>query len=105
MLGSGKDFILELAEPEDGRLEPQNNHLVRARMPGSYDWGRLRKQRKKTIQFLQMSPRMASLGQGNVLVFTSLQSFTGGQLRLSPCGRLFCMPTIKKEKKKPQDEG
>ena len=30
--------------------------------------GEVRKQSKKTIQFLEMSPRMASLRQGNVLV-------------------------------------
>ena len=31
-------------------------------------WGEVRKQNKKTIQSLQMSPRMANLRQGNVLI-------------------------------------
>ena len=57
----------------DGRLESQNNHLIRAWVPGSFmgqRWvGRKgRKQSKKTIQSLEMSPRMAGLRQGNVLV-------------------------------------
>ena len=57
----------------DGRLESQNNHLIRAWLPGSFmgqRWvGRKgRKQSKKTIQSLEMSPRMAGLRQGNVLV-------------------------------------
>ena len=33
---------------------------------------------KKTIYFLQMSPRMASLRQGNVLMYF-FQQYTGGQ--------------------------
>ena len=72
MLGSGRNFIQELADREDGRLEPQNNHLVGAWLLGSFMdqrwWGEVRKQSKKTIQSLQMSPRMASLRKGNVLV-------------------------------------
>ena len=36
MLRSGRDLIWEPADHEDGRLEPQNNHLVRAWLPGSF---------------------------------------------------------------------
>ena len=72
MLGSGRNFIQELADREDGRLVPQNNRLVGAWLLGSFMdqrwWGEVRKQSKKTIQSLQMSPRMASLRKGNVLV-------------------------------------
>ena len=35
VLGSGRDFIQESADQEDGRLAPQNNHGVRAWSPGS----------------------------------------------------------------------
>ena len=35
-LRQGRDFIWELADGEDGRLGPQNNHLVGAWMPGSF---------------------------------------------------------------------
>ena len=43
VLGWGKDFIWEPADWEDGRLAPQNNHLVRAWMSDSFmdqRWGR-----------------------------------------------------------------
>ena len=36
MLGSGRNFIQELADLEDGRLLPQNNPFVRMWMPGSF---------------------------------------------------------------------
>ena len=55
----------------DGWLAPQSNRLIRAWLPGSFmdqRWGEVRKQSKKTIQSLQMSPRMANLRQGNVLI-------------------------------------
>ena len=49
---------------------PQNNHLVGAWLP-EFLWirdGGVRKQSKKTIQSLPISPRIASFRQGNVLV-------------------------------------
>ena len=42
VLGQGRDFIWELADQEDGRLVPQNNHLVGAWLPDSFmdkNWG------------------------------------------------------------------
>ena len=73
VLGSGRDCIQELADGEDGRLVPQNNHLVRAWLPGScmdprWGWvrGKVRKSSTKTIQSLQESLRRASLRQGDV---------------------------------------
>ena len=35
-LRQGRDFIQEPGDREDDRLEPQNNHLVRAWLPGSF---------------------------------------------------------------------
>ena len=81
MLGQGRDFVREPADSEHGRLVPQNSHLVGAGLPGSFmdqRWGGVRKQRKKTIQSLQMSPRMASLRQGDVLVSLPDSHFMGG---------------------------
>ena len=52
-------------------LAPQNNHLVRAWLPGSFmdqRWVGRRGDKVNTIQSLQTSPRMPSLRQGNVLV-------------------------------------
>lgn len=52
-------------------LEPQNNHLVRAWLPGSFmdqRWGGEMRRQSNTLQSLQTSPRMPSLRQGNVLV-------------------------------------
>ena len=64
-------MIRELADGEDGRLAPQNNHLVwawNARFFNGSEIAReVRKQSKKIIQSLQMSPRMASLRQEDVL--------------------------------------
>ena len=37
VLGSRRDFIRELADGEDGRLMPYNNHLLRAWLLG-YLW-------------------------------------------------------------------
>ena len=87
-------WIREPADQGDGRLLPQNSHLVRAWTPGSFMDQRwrlrgpreVRKQNKKTIQPRQMSPRMASVTEGCVS-FTSLQSFTRGLIRWSPWGR------------------
>ena len=53
-------------KPEDGRLAPQNNHLLGVWMPGSLidqRQGEVRKQSKKAI-ILQTSPRMARLRLG-----------------------------------------
>ena len=94
MLGQGRDFVREPADSEHGRLVPQNSHLVGAGLPGSFmdqRWGGVRKQRKKTIQSLQMSPRMASLRQGDVLVLLPCSlSQVGGS------GRPLCMFNNKK---------
>ena len=51
---------------EDGRLIPQNNHFIGVWMLGSFiDQGRGRGGNKvKRPLILQISPRMASLGQG-----------------------------------------
>ena len=51
-LGIGRDFIWEGADWKDGRLEPQNNHLVWTRMSDSFmnpRWGEVRKQSKKPL--------------------------------------------------------
>lgn len=68
-----KSMILfrEPADHENGRRMSQNNHLVRALMQGSFmnqRCGKVRKQSKKTIFFLQVSPSMVSLRQEDVLV-------------------------------------
>ena len=66
VLGRERDLIWEPADWEDSSLMLQNNHLVRAWMPDSFNdqtWGEVRKQSKKITWFLQMSPRMASLGE------------------------------------------
>ena len=50
-------------------------------MPGSFmgqGWGDVKKQSKKIIQSLQISPRMASLRQGDVLVSLPYSHFMGG---------------------------
>ena len=63
-VGPGRDFIRKPADREDGRLVLQNNHLVRAWMSDSFmdqRCGEVRKQIKKSISVLQISPRMASL--------------------------------------------
>ena len=57
-------------------------------MPGSFmyqRWGEVRKQSKKIIQFLQISPRKASLRQGDVLVSLPFSPSQVGRVRLSPC--------------------
>ena len=49
-LGQGKDFIQKLADWEDGRLAPQNNHLVGVWMLDYFmdqRWGQVQKQSKK----------------------------------------------------------
>ena len=54
------------ADQEDSGLSPQNNHLFRAWMPGSFidqRWGELRSKVKRPLT-LQTAPRMASLRQG-----------------------------------------
>ena len=56
----------KLAEWEDGRLVPQNNHLIGVWMLGSFihqRWGEVRKQRKGPL-ISQTSPKMASLRRG-----------------------------------------
>ena len=64
--GIGKRKGLNLgASCEDSSLVLQNNHLVRAWMSDSFNdqtCRQVRKQSKKIIWFLEMSPRMASLG-------------------------------------------
>ena len=50
-------------------------------MPGSFmgqGWGDVKKQSKKIIQSLQISPRMASLRQGDVLVSLPYSHFMSG---------------------------
>ena len=73
----------EPAAREDGRLVPQNKHLVQAQMPGSFMEQRCKRgNRVKRLNsaHLQMSPRMASPRQGNVFVLLPYsQSFTDGQ--------------------------
>ena len=57
-------------------------------MPGSFmdqRWGEVREQSKKMIQFLQISPRKASLRQGDVLVSLPFSPSQVGRVRLSPC--------------------
>ena len=68
-----KNFIQELADQEGGRLEPQNNQVVGTWLPGTFmdqRWAGgglgasgVRKQSKKTIQSLQMSPRKPQAGE------------------------------------------
>ena len=48
-------------------------------------WGEVREQCKKIIQFLQISPRKASLRQGDVLVSLPFSPSQVGRVRLSPC--------------------
>ena len=66
---------------------PQNNRLVRAWLPGSFmeeKLGEVKKQSKKTSQSLQMCHRNGKPWAGKCVPVTSLHSFTGEQLRLSP---------------------
>ena len=54
MLGL-RDFICELADRKDDRIEPQKNHLVKARFfHGSKMRGGGKETKKKSIQSLQM---------------------------------------------------
>ena len=71
----------KLAACEDGRLMSQNNHLFGVWMPGSFmdqRWGEVRKQSVKAHLILQVSPKIASLRKGNVLISSFLPS-PGGQ--------------------------
>ena len=86
--GKEETWIGEPADWEDVRLVPQNNNLVGAWMPGSFmdqRCGEVIKQSKKIIQFLQISPRKASLRQGDVLVSFPFSPSQVGRVRLSPC--------------------
>ena len=80
-LGKEGTLIWGPADREDGRLAPQMTILPR---PGCQvllwirDGGEVRKQSKKTIQFLQISPRMASLRQGNMLLSLSCSPLQKG---------------------------
>ena len=54
MRGWGKEETLigEPTDQEDGKLAPQNNHLIGVWMPGSFidqRWGEVKKQSKKAI--------------------------------------------------------
>ena len=60
------------ADRENGRLRSQNNHFARVWMPGSFinqRWGEARKQSKKRALILQISPTVASLGQGKCVFY------------------------------------
>ena len=77
----------KLADGEDGRLISQNNHLVGAQMPGSFmdqRWEEVRKQNKKDYSILANIPQNGEPQAGERVSFTSLESFTGGQLGLFP---------------------
>ena len=69
------------ANQKDGKIAPQNKHLPRAWLPGSFmdqRWGEVRKQVKRLFNPCKCL-RMASLRQGDGYIsFTSLLSFTGG---------------------------
>ena len=92
MLGL-RDFICELADREDDRIEPQKNHLVKARFfHGSKMRGGGKETKKKSIQSLQMSPRMVSLRQGNLLVSPPYSpSQVGGSSYLPKAGHYVCL--------------
>ena len=50
--GKEETLIREPADQEDGKLAPQNNHLIGVWMPGSFidqRWGEVKKQSKKAI--------------------------------------------------------
>jgi len=95
VLGLGRDFVWELPDQEDGRLAPQNNQLVGAWLPSSFmdqRWRGGEEWSKKTIQSLQMSPRMASLRQGNVLVLLPYSpSQVGSSGYLLEAGHYVCL--------------
>ena len=76
----------QLADWEDGRLISQNNHLVGALMPASL-WIRNGggEETKQKDLFLYVSPRMASLRQGDVLVSLPHHHFTGAMKSSVPC--------------------
>ena len=70
----------ELADPEDGRLMSQNNHVVRVWMSGYLlDWrqGEVRKQCKKAINLASIS-KNGKPQAGDMLISSFLPS-TGGQ--------------------------
>ena len=70
----------KVADQKDGKIAPQNKHLPRAWLPGSFmdqRWGEVRKQVKRLFNPCKCL-RMASLRQGDGYIsFTSLLSFTG----------------------------
>ena len=56
--GKENCFIQKAADQQDGRLVPQNNHLIRVWMPGSstdQGWREVRKQSKKAINLAKLS--------------------------------------------------
>ena len=95
------------AGSEDGKLMSANNHLVGVWMPGSFvdqRWGRWNKVKRSLIS--QVSPRMASLWLGTVLISSFLPS-TGGWVSeqrhftftVRQRGRILCVITITKATK------
>ena len=86
MLGL-RDFICKLADREDDRIAPQKNHLVKARF---FHGSRMRsggeETKEKEHSVLANVPQNAKPQAGECVGFTSLWSFTGKQLRLSPRG-------------------
>ena len=57
-LRQGRDFSWGAADLNNGRLVPQNSHLIRVWMLGSFidqRWGRIRKQCKKAINLANIS--------------------------------------------------
>ena len=74
---------------EDGRLAPQKNHFFPGLRAGFFHGSGMggsgeENKVKKTIQSLQMSPRMANLRQRDGLVSLPYKSCSGGLLWLSP---------------------
>ena len=66
---SKDDFNQGAGNWEDGRIEPQNNHLIRVWMPGSFTnqrWGEVRKQSKKTIKSCEHLLEWQTSGRGCV---------------------------------------
>ena len=91
VLRPGRDFIRELADQEDGRLAPQNNHHVKAWLPWSFmdqRWGRWRNKAKRLFD-----PCSCPLEwQGNVVVSLPYSpSQVGGSSNLPEAGHYFCL--------------
>ena len=78
--GKEETLIREPADPEDGRLVPQNNHLIEVCMPDFYrteTGGRRGRKLKKAINLANIS--YSGKPRAGVVLISSFLPPTGGQ--------------------------